>query len=668
MVLRQGTQRPLGSVQPCRSAAEIRFVRVPNGMVVGSGQGHQGGIALVTGPSRRNVFRLGAGVIASSVVGPTGWAQPVEDPERHGISSFADLKSPADFPHFSYVNPQAPKGGVFSQIGPGTIYNQNNLTFNSLNSYILRGDAAQGMELTFASLMARSGDEPDAMYGFAARAVRITADELTYRFAIRPEARFHDGSPLTAHDVAFSLTVLKEKGHPIITQLLRDLAGCEAIDNATVTVRFAPKRARDVPLFVAGLPIFSRAYYSQRTFDESTLEIPLGSGSYQVGRFEAGRYIEYKRVPNWWGAELPVARGQNNFDNVRYEYYRDRDVGFEGFTAKSYLFREEFTSRIWATRYDFPAIKDGRVKRDVLPDDTPSGAQGWFINTRRAKFSNPKLREALGCAFDFEWTNKSIMYGSYERTHSVFQNSDMMASGKPGAEELALLEPFRGKVSDEVFGDPYVPPVSDGSGQDRALLRRGGQLLQEAGFLIKDGKRVNAKGERLSLEFLLDEPSFQPHHMPFIKNLAALGIDANLRIVDPVQGQQRLKDFDFDLSIQRFGFSAAPAHSLRNSFSTQSAALKGSQNLAGIADPAIDAMIDRVIGANSRAELTIACRALDRLIRAGRYWIPHWYKASHWIAYWDTFGRPPTKPRYSRGVLETWWHDPRKASKIEAPG
>ncbi len=637
-------------------------------MVVGSRQSGEGGIALVTGLSRRNVFQIGAGAVASSVVALDGQAQPVADAERHGISSFGDLKYPADFPHFDYVNPQAPKGGVFSQIGPGTIYNQNTLTFNSLNSYILRGDAAQGMELTFASLMARSGDEPDAMYGFTARAVRISADGLTYRFAIRPEARFHDGSPLTAQDVAFSLTVLKEKGHPIITQLLRDFAGCEATDDTTATVRFAPKRARDVPLFVAGLPIFSRAYYAQRPFDESTLDIPLGSGPYQVGRFEAGRYIEYKRVPNWWGVDLPVVRGQNNFDTVRYEYYRDRDVGFEGFTAKSYLFREEFTSRIWATRYDFPAIKDGRVKRDVIPDDTPSGAQGWFINTRRTKFGNPKLREALGCAFDFEWTNKSIMYGSYERTHSVFQNSDMMANGKPGAEELALLEPFRGQVSDEVFGDPYVPPVSDGSGQDRALLRRGGQLLQEAGYVIKDGKRVNAKGERLTIQFLLDEPSFQPHHMPFIKNLATLGVEANLRIVDAVQAQQRLKDFDFDLSIQRFGFSATPGDSLRNYFSAQSAALKGSQNLAGIADPAIDAMIDRVIAADSRAALTIACRALDRLIRAGRYWIPHWYKASHWIAYWDTFGRPPTKPRYSRGVLETWWHDPRKASKIEIPG
>jgi len=617
----------------------------------------------VTALSRRGLLGFGVGAIVSGAAGSRTFAQPGELSERHGISSFGDLKYPADFPHFDYVNPTAPKGGGFSQIGPGTIFNQNQLTFNSLNSYILRGDAAQGMELTFASLMARAADEPDAMYGLAARSVRVSDDGLTYRFMLRPQARFHDNSRLTAQDVAFSLATLKEKGHPIIVQLLRDLSGIEAADDATVMLRFAPKRAREVPLFAAGLPIFSRAYYANRPFDESTLDIPLGSGPYQVGRFEPGRTIEYKRVTDWWGADLPVSRGLNNFDTVRFEYYRDRDVGFEGFTAGNYTFREEFTSRTWATRYDFPAIKDGRVKREVLADDTPSGAQGWFINIRRLKFQNPKLREALIDAFDFEWTNKVIMYGSYERTHSVFQNSDMMAQGKPAGAELALLEPFRGKVPDDVFGEPFAPPVSDGSGQDRRLLRRASQLLQEAGFVIKDGKRVTPQGERLTLEFLLDEPSFQPHHMPYIKNLATLGIDATLRLIDPVQMQQRLKDFDFDLTIQRFGFSATPSDSLRAYFSSQAAALKGSQNLAGIADPAIDAMIDHVIAARSRAELTVACRALDRLIRAGRYWVPQWYKASHWIAYWDTFGRPAAKPRYARGIPETWWHDRNKTTK-----
>jgi microcin C transport system substrate-binding protein len=621
-------------------------------------------------PTRRRVLTLAAGAVAGigSLPGAPCPALADDDIEAHGISAFGDLGYAVDFHHFNYVDPNAPKGGVFSQIGPSRQYNQNFLTFNSLNSYILRGDAAQGMELTFATLMVRSGDEPDAMYGLAADKVRRSADGLTYRFFIRPQAKFHDGARLTANDVAFSLTILKEKGHPIIVQLLRDFAGAEASDDTVVTVRFAPKRARDVPLFVAGLPIFSRAYYSSKPFEETTLDTPLGSGPYKVGRFEVNRFIEFERVKDWWGADLPVSRGQSNFDIQRYEYYRDRDVGFEGFTAKSYLFREEFTSRTWATRYNFPAMRDGRVKRDVLPDDTPSGAQGWFINTRRSKFADPRLREALSDAFDFEWTNKSIMYGSYQRTISVFQNSNMMAAGKPDAQELALLEPFRGRVPDEVFGEPYVPPVSDGSGQDRALLRKASQLLSDAGCVIKNGKRVSLKGEPIIIEFLLDEPTFQPHHMPFIKNLGTLGIEATLRLVDPVQYRARRDDFDFDITVDRFSFSSTPGDSLRSFFSSQAAALKGSNNLAGMADPAIDSLIDTIIAADNRPALVTACRALDRVIRAGRYWIPHWYKPSHWIAYWDVFGHPANKPRYSRGVPETWWYDAERAAKSQRAG
>jgi microcin C transport system substrate-binding protein len=618
--------------------------------------------------TRRRVFSLTAGVAAAAACSRARLASGDDEIETHGLSAFGDLAYPADFHHFSYVDPNAPKGGTFSQIGPSRQFNQNFLTFNSLNSYILKGDAAQGMELTFATLMARCGDEPDAMYGLAASKVRRSADGLTYRFFIRPEAKFHDGTPLTAHDVVFSLTILKAKGHPLITQLLRDFTGAKAADDGSVVATFAPNRARDVPLFVAGLPIFSRAYYTTKPFEESTLDIPLGSGAYKVGRFEAGRFIEYQRVADWWGADLPVARGQNNFDIVRYEFYRDREVGFVGFTAGNYLFREEFTSRTWATRYDFPAFKDSRVKRAILPDKTPSGGQGWFINTRRPKFADPRLREALGTAFDFEWTNKLLMWSSYDRTVSVFQNSPMMAQGMPGADELAVLEPFRGRVPDEVFGEPYLPPVSDGSGQDRALLRKASQLLKDAGCAIKDGKRVLPNGEPITIEFLIDEPTFEPHHMLFIKNLGLLGIDASLRLVDPVQYRARRDGFDFDITVDRLGFSDTPGDSLRSYFSSQAAALQGSNNLAGMADPAIDALIDGIIAAPSRPELITACRALDRVMRAGRYWIPHWYKPSHWIAYWDVFGRPPAQPRYFRGIPETWWYDRDKAAKSQRAG
>jgi microcin C transport system substrate-binding protein len=601
------------------------------------------------------------------------WAQPVlaagegveSAPDSHGMSAFGDLKYPADFRQFDYVNAAAPKGGVFSTIPSSRAYNTSFQTFNSLNSFILRGDGAAGMDQTFASLMVRAADEPDAMYGLVARSVKVSPDKLTYRFTLRSEARFHDGSKLTAQDAAFSLNILKAKGHPIIQQQLRDMVKAEASDDATLTVIFAEKRGRDVPLYAAGLPIFSKTYYDKKPFDESTLDTPLGSGPYRVGRFEAGRYIEYERVKDWWAKDLPVSRGAFNFDVVRYEFYRDRDVAFEGFTGGNYLYREEFTARIWNTRYDFPAIKDGRVKQEILPDDTPSGAQGWFLNMRRAQFKDPRVREALILAFDFEWTNKTIMYGAYARTQSPFQNSDLMANGPPPPEELKLLEPFRGHVPDEVFGAPFVPPVSDGSGQDRTLLRKASQLLVDAGCPIKDGKRRLPNGDPFRIEFLLDEPAFQAHHAPYIKNLGVLGIDASVRLVDPVQYRARLDDFDFDLAIQRFSMSSTPGDAMRTFFSSQVADIKGSQNLSGIKSPALDALIERIIAANDRDELRIACRAFDRVFRAGRYWVPQWYSASHRIAYWDVFGHPPNIPRYAGGVgaPDFWWSDEAKAKK-----
>jgi microcin C transport system substrate-binding protein len=615
--------------------------------------------------SRRRALQWAAGAAALGAARRLVIPVAAQPAERHGISAFGDLALPPDFAHFPYVNAEAPKGGTYSEVISSRGYNGSYLTFNSLNGYILKGEGAFGLDYTFATLMVRSGNEADAMYGLAARAVRVSDDGLAYTFLLRPQTRFHDGSALTAHDVAWSLATLKDKGHPIIAQLLRDLDGAEATDERTVVVRFKPKRGRDVPLFVAGLPIFSKAYYAKHPFDESTLHIPLGSGGYRIGKFDIGRFIEYERVKDWWGADLPATRGQNNFDVIRFEYYRDRDVAFEGFTAGNYLFREEFTSRVWATRYNFPAFKQGRVKRREFPDDTPSGAQGWFINTRRKQFKDRRLREALIDAFDFEWTNKNIMYGAYDRTQSIFENSPMKAMGKPSAAEVALLEPFRGKVPDEVFGEPYLPPVTDGSGRDVRWLRRGAQLLNAAGFPIKNGMRVLPDGSPIVIEFLIDEPTFKPHHLPYIRNLATLGMQASLRIVDPVQYRARVDAFDFDITVERFSFSSTPGDSLRTYFSSRAARTKGSQNLAGIADPAIDALIDAIIAAKTRAELNTACRALDRVFRAGRYWIPHWYKASHWIAYWDVFGYPTAQPRYFRGIPETWWH--RNSEKAPKP-
>jgi microcin C transport system substrate-binding protein len=502
------------------------------------------------------------------------------------------------------------------------------------------------------------------MYGLVAKSVQIAADKLVYRFALRPEARFHDGSPLRASDCAFSFTMLKEKGHPIYRSLLRDFAGAEADGDHTLVVRFEPTRARDIHLLVASLPIFSQAWWKGRDFEATTLEAPLGSGPYKVGRFEPGRYIEFERVADYWGANLPVNVGQNNFDRMRYDYFRERQIAFEAFKSGQLNFQEEFTARFWATGYDFPAVRDGRVQRIELPSGGSVGTQGWMFNARRQKFSDPRIREALGLAFDFEWTNRNIMYSAYRRLTSFFENSDMKAQGKPGPEELALLEPFRGAVPDEVFGEPWVPPVSDGSGSDRNLLRRANDLLLAAGCK-RDGARLRLPdGSPFEIEFLDSQGALRPHTEPFQANLRRLGVESQFRQVDAAQYKRRLDNFDFDIIVIALGGSLTPGDGLRNIYSSTAAKTPGSRNMGGISSPAIDALVEKIARAQTREELNIAARALDRVLRAGRYWIPMWYKDKALIAHWDVFGRPEKTPKYGNGAPTLWWWDADKARKI----
>lgn len=571
---------------------------------------------------------------------------------------FGELAEAPDFKSFGYVRPDAPRGGSVSQEMYGT--------FNSLNAYILRGDPAFGMGLCFDSLMTASLDERDALYGLVAKSVTVSADRNELRFALRPEARFNDGSPLTAADVVFSLTTLKSKGHPTIRQELRDLESVTA-DGTDVVVRLAPTRSRDLPLIVARQPIFSAAYYAAKPFDETTLDPPLGSGAYKVGRFEQGRFITFDRVPNYWGANLAVNVGQNNFDHIRIEYFSDRNVAFEAFKAGQFTTHEEFTASIWAKGYDFPAFTEGRVKREEIPDENISGIQGWFFNTRRPAFQDPRVRQAIGEAFDFVWTNANLMYGAYQRTQSFFENSDMKAKGVPSAAERALLEPFSEKLPPAVFGEAYVPPKSDGSGQDRALLRNGMELLQKAGLSRSDGVMKLPNGQPLSIEFLDFSSALERHTQPFIKNLRLIGIDARLRIVDAAQYRQRLENFDFDVVTQRLTMAYSPGEELRALFGSESAGIPGSRNLVGVADPVVDALIAKALVATTRDELVTICRALDRVLRANFYWVPHWYKPTHWIAQWDVFGKPPRAPKFDTGILSTWWYDPAKAAKIGLP-
>jgi microcin C transport system substrate-binding protein len=591
-------------------------------------------------------------------------ALPSGETETHGLSSFGELKYAPDFPHFDYVNPKAPKGGALAIQIKQTSGNQNFDTFNTLNIFVLKGDGAAGMGLTFDTLMAGSADEPGSVYGLVARAVRVSADKLTYRFLLRPEARFHDGSRLTARDVAFSLMTLKERGHPTFRAVLTELAGAEAEADDVLRVRFAQNRSRDIHLTVASLPIFSAAYWQGRDFEASTLEAPLGSGPYRVGRFEPCRFIEFERVADYWGRDLPVNLGQNNFDRFRYDYFRDRTVAFEAFKNGTLNFHEEYTARFWATNYDFPAVREGRVKREEIPVDLPATSQGWRFNLRRDAFKDPRVREAIGLAFDFEWTNQNIMYGSYRRTTSYFDNSDMKATGRPSPDELKLLEPFRDRLPAAVFGEPPVPPVSDGSGQDRRLLRRADELLREAGCKREGAVLRLPGGKPFEIEFLDYMAALQPHTQPFQANLKRLGIEARSRIVDPAQYQRRMDEFDFDMASVNMGAALTPGDSLRTVYGSEAARTPGSRNIGGIADPAVDALIERIARAETRAELNIACRALDRVLRAGHYWVPMWYRASDWLAYWDMFSRPAVKPRFASGAPGTWWYDEDKARRI----
>ena len=581
---------------------------------------------------------------------------------RHGLSVFGELKYPADFKHFDYVNPDAPKGGRLVTMGTSGAS-----TFDSFNDYILKGDAAHGLEYLFDSLMVRAQDEPDAVYGLIAETAEVAGDHLSATFKLRPEAKFADGTPVTADDVVFSFTTLKEKGRPEYKLTLRDVVKAEAIDPATVRYTFQGELIRDLPLVVATLPVLSKAYYAKENFEETTLKPPLGSGPYAIKDFRPGTYVAYKRREDYWAKDLPVNRGRFNFDELRYDYYRDRNVELEAIKSGQLDLREEFTSVNWATGYDIPAVRAGRLIKDTLPDARPSGAQDYFLNTRRDKFKDVRVREALDLAFDFEWSNKKLFYGLYKRTASFFENSDMMATGKPSAEELALLESFKDKLPPAVFDEPYVPPVSDASGNNRDNLKKARELLIAAGWTPGNDRFLrNAKGETLDIEFLMFEPMFERITGPYSENLKRIGINATLRMVDPAQYERRMKSFDFDSSVQRYALRLTPGIELRSFWGSEAAKIDGSFNLAGIADPVVDALADKVMAAKSRTELVTATRAIDRVLRAGHYWVPHWYKASHTIAFWNKFSRPAKKPPYDPGIIDTWWYDAAKAEALGA--
>lgn len=579
---------------------------------------------------------------------------------RHGLSTFGSLKYARDFSHFDYVNADAPKGGTFTLAPSNWVWNQNTQTFNTLNTLTFKGDAPPRMELTFDSLMVSALDEPDSVYGLVAESIIVTNDRRNCIFNLRKEARFHDGSPLEAQDVAFTFDLLKTKSHPQLRQALNAFEKADALGTHEVRLRFRENSGINPILNAVTLPILSRKWFSDRDFEATTLEPVLGSGPYKVGKVSAGDMIEYERVTDYWARDLAVTQGQNNFDRIRIEFFRDRQPEFEAFKKGDIDFRAESVSRNWATGYDFPAIIEKKVIKRTFAREKRPLMQGWALNQRRERFKDPRVREAIGLCFDFEWTNKNLFYELYERSQSSFNGSDFQASGTPSPDELKIIERYRDRlpqeISEQILGDAVLAPVSDGSGRDRAQFSRAIKLMQEAGFERRNGQFHDVNGIKFTLEILSDSEGFTRVYNPYIQKMRAIGIDASLRLADASQYQARLQSFDFDMVGIAMQFEASPTSaSLADMFGSKSADIQGSYNLPGTSDAIIDALIEDTDRVSSREELVATLRVLDRYLRIRRDWIPNWTSANHLVAFWDRFGFKEPKPDYGFPVETLWW-------------
>jgi microcin C transport system substrate-binding protein len=583
-------------------------------------------------------------------------AQPATSGPVHGFAMHGDVKYPAGFKHFDYVNPAAPKGGDVKYGIAGT-------TFDSFNPFILRGVPTGIVMSTLETLMVSSGDEPFTKYCLICETIEVPHDRSWVEFAIRREGKFHDGSPITVDDVIWTFETLKSKGHPAYRSYYADVIKAEKVGERNVRFTFKPGVNRELPLIVGELPVLSKAYWASRDFEKTTLEPPLGSGPYRIDSFEAGRYVALRRVPNAWAANLPVNVGRNNFDVIRYDYYRDHTVALEAFKAGAYDIRTENQALAWATGYDGPAVAQGLIKKEDIPEERVAGMQALVMNARRPPFNDRKFREAMAYGFDFEWSNRTLFHGAYTRTRSFFDNSELAARQLPSPAELKLLEPFRGKVPEEVFTTEYNPPKTDGSGNTRDNQRVATRLLREAGYKVENQQLLDKQGKPVSFEILLVSPQFERIVLPYAENLKRLGIQARVRTVDSSQYQRRMDEFDFDMTVSGWGQSESPGNEQRSFWSSAQRDVPGSRNLAGIADPAIDAMIEKIIAAETREELVTATRALDRLLQWGHYVVPNWHVRADRVAYWDRFSRPAVtaKVGYDPGA---WWVDAQKDAAL----
>jgi len=624
--------------------------------------------AVTATPTQADRLRIGLGAVVLALMFLMAALAARAEEEvivSHGISTFGDLKYPADFAHLDYVNPDAPKGGEMSVWAFGA--------FDSMNPYTTKGRAGALSTVMYESLLTSTADEVGAFYGLLAESLEYPEDRSWVIFNLRPDARFSDGSPVTAEDVVFSYHLFLEKGLPEFRYVLaQQVESAEILGPNRVKFTFKPDfPKRDLPQRVGGLPVFSKAHYeaNNRDLEESSLEPFLGSGPYTLAEMDIGQTLIYERNPDYWGADLPINLGRNNFDRLRVEYYADYNAAFEGFKAGSYTFRNEASSKIWATSYNFPAIEKGWAVKTELPSGDMATGQSFVFNLRRPQFQDPRVREAIGLMFNFEWSNETLFYGIYERVNSFWENSDLAAEGLPSEAELALLGPLAADLPAGVLDSEAVMAPASGKRQlDRGNLRRASALLDEAGWVVgDDGMRRNAQGETLKVEFLNDSQTFDRVINPYVENLRRLGVDAVHSRVDNAQATNRERTYDFDMVTAQFPMDFIPDAGLRQFFGSETAQTS-TRNLMGLESPAVDALIDHVLAAEDEDELKTAVHALDRVLRAERFWVPQWYKDSHTVAYYDMYEHPDPIPPFALGNLDFWWYNAEKAEKLKAAG
>jgi microcin C transport system substrate-binding protein len=575
----------------------------------------------------------------------------------HAIAMHGLPKYGLEFQHLEYVNPNAPKGGkvIFSSTG----------SYDSFNPFILKGTAAAGIGNLYETLTTNSSDEAFTEYGLIAETIEWPDDRSWVAFTIRNEAIWHDGKKITPEDVIWTFNTLMDKGHPFYKYYYEDVLEVIKINDSKVKFIFEGNTNLELPLIVGQLPVLPKHYWEDKNFEETSMDIPIGSGPYRIKDFDPGRSITYELNTNYWAKNIPVKKGTENFEIIQYEYYKDRSIEREAFKSGDIDFFSENSSKEWATSYEVPALKKDLLKKELIEHQNPQGMQGFAFNTRKDFFKDRRVRKALSYAFDFEWTNKNLFYGAYKRTNSFFENSELASSGLPSGKELDYLTPYMDVLPKEIFIEEYNPPKTDGSGFMRLELKKASTLLQNAGWELINGKLTNKKtGKKFEFEILLVSPAFERIVLPFKDNLEKLGINTNVRTIDSAQYQNRLDSFDFDMIVSTFSQSLSPGNEQKNFWGSNAANTNGSRNIIGIRDSVIDLLIDKVISSTSRENLINATRALDRVLLWGHYVIPQWHISAYRTLYWDIFDKPKIRPKYSLGT-NTWWIDKDKASTID---